>query len=145
MSLPSDAEARGQHSRYSVASRSMNRTTRRSILALVVGILICLRRRSPYDDDSSLTKVEVLFFDLDGTVLDWQGTVAEELRRLGQKHFPDVPKRNAHIIRPPLVTHAFTAEEVDWEGFALKWRNLYLEAMCVCSCKIISFRRRRLL
>ncbi|KAJ7763150.1 HAD-like domain-containing protein [Mycena maculata] len=66
--------------------------------------------RSPYDDDSSLTRVEVLFFDLDGTVLDWQGSVAAELRRQGAKHFP-------------------TITGVDWEGFAMKWRELYLAAI----------------
>ncbi|KAJ6480258.1 HAD-like domain-containing protein, partial [Mycena sanguinolenta] len=61
--------------------------------------------------DSNLTSVEVLFFDLDGTVLNWQGTVAEELRRLGNKHFPEIHNK------------------VDWEGFALKWRDLYLTAI----------------
>ncbi|KAJ7457262.1 HAD-like domain-containing protein [Mycena galericulata] len=66
--------------------------------------------KSPYNDDSSLTKVEVLFFDLDGTVLDWQGTVAEELRRQGNKLFP-------------------TVTGVDWESFAMKWRELYLAAI----------------
>ncbi|KAJ7111165.1 HAD-like domain-containing protein [Mycena crocata] len=63
--------------------------------------------RTPYDDDSSLTRVEVLFFDLDGTVLDWQGSVAAELRRLGNQHFPNITG-------------------VDWEGFAMKWREMYL-------------------
>ncbi|KAJ7240375.1 haloacid dehalogenase [Mycena haematopus] len=63
-----------------------------------------------YDSyDSNLTSVEVLFFDLDGTVLNWQGTVAEELRRLGNKHFPEIHD--------------------NWEGFALKWRDLYLAAI----------------
>jgi len=66
---------------------------------------------SPYDDDSSLTKVEVLFFDLDGTVLNWHGTVSEELRRLGNKHFPEIHKK------------------VDWDGFAQKWRDLYLSSI----------------
>ncbi|KAF8217976.1 HAD-like domain-containing protein [Mycena galopus ATCC 62051] len=61
--------------------------------------------------DSNLTAVEVLFFDLDGTVLNWQGTVAAELRRLGNKHFPEIH------------------DKVDWEGFALKWRDLYLAAI----------------
>ncbi|KAK7052555.1 HAD-like domain-containing protein [Favolaschia claudopus] len=63
---------------------------------------------SPYYDDSSLTKVEVLFFDLDGTVLNWHGTVVDELRRLAAKHCPEVHKK------------------MDWETFALKWRDLYL-------------------
>ncbi|KAF7368750.1 hypothetical protein MVEN_00199900 [Mycena venus] len=66
---------------------------------------------SPYDDDSSLTKVEVLFFDLDGTTLNWQATVAEELKRLGNKHFPELH------------------DKVDWAAFALKWRELYLSAI----------------
>ncbi|KAF7378056.1 hypothetical protein MSAN_00229600 [Mycena sanguinolenta] len=61
--------------------------------------------------DSNLTSVEVLFFDLDGTVLNWQGSVAEELRRLGNKHFPEIH------------------DKVDWDGFALRWRDLYLTAI----------------
>ncbi|KAJ7606620.1 HAD-like domain-containing protein [Roridomyces roridus] len=60
-----------------------------------------------YDEDSNLTKVEILFFDLDGTVLDWRGSVAEELRRLGKKYFPNL-------------------NGVDWQGFATKWREQYL-------------------
>ncbi|KAJ7143803.1 hypothetical protein C8R44DRAFT_758934 [Mycena epipterygia] len=67
--------------------------------------------RTPYDDDSSLTKVEVMFFDLDGTVLNWQGTVAEELQRQGNKHFPQIT--------------------VDWETFTMKWRELYLATLFV--------------
>ncbi|KAJ6531372.1 HAD-like domain-containing protein [Mycena vulgaris] len=63
-----------------------------------------------YDDDSSLTKVEVLFFDLDGTVFDWRGTIADELRRQGNKHFPH-------------------ASKVQWEDFAMKWREMYLAAI----------------
>ncbi|KAJ7202085.1 HAD-like domain-containing protein, partial [Mycena pura] len=66
--------------------------------------------KSSHSEDSSLTKVEVLFFDLDGTVLNWQGTVADELRRLGNKYFPEF-------------------DEVDWEGFAMKWREMYLAAI----------------
>ncbi|KAJ7474838.1 HAD-like domain-containing protein [Mycena latifolia] len=66
--------------------------------------------RSPYDDDSSLTKVEVLFFDLDGTVLDWRGTVGAELRQQGSKHFPQI-------------------RDEQWEEFATKWRELYLGAI----------------
>ncbi|KAJ7347905.1 HAD-like domain-containing protein [Mycena albidolilacea] len=66
---------------------------------------------SPYNDDPSLTQVEVLFFDLDGTVLNWQGTVSEELRRLANKHFPEI------------------RDKVDWEGFAMRWRDSYLAAI----------------
>ncbi|KAJ6494085.1 HAD-like domain-containing protein [Mycena vitilis] len=65
--------------------------------------------RSMYDDDRTLSKVEVLFFDLDGTVLNWQGTVADELRRLG-KNVPEFKR-------------------INWDQFALKWRDLYLETM----------------
>ncbi|KAJ7708251.1 HAD-like domain-containing protein [Mycena rosella] len=66
--------------------------------------------RASYDDDSTLTKVEVLFFDLDGTVLDWRGTVGAELRRHGSKHFPQI-------------------RDEQWEEFATKWREMYLAAI----------------
>jgi hypothetical protein len=77
----------------------------------------------------------VLFFDLDGTVLNWQGTVSEELRRLGNKHFPEIrdSKGFAHRQTPRSLT---CRQEVDWEGFAMRWRDSYLAAMCVPSCEI---------
>ncbi|KAJ7035152.1 HAD-like domain-containing protein [Mycena alexandri] len=65
----------------------------------------------PYDDDSSLTKVEVLFFDLDGTVLDWHGTVTEELRRQANK------------------TNVAKIKAIDWDNFAFKWRDLFLATL----------------
>ncbi|CAK5284389.1 unnamed protein product [Mycena citricolor] len=63
---------------------------------------------SRFDYDSNLSKVEVLFFDLDGTVMNWRGTVADELKRLGTKNF----------VKP-----------IDWEAFATKWREAYLSAI----------------
>ncbi|KAF7324985.1 hypothetical protein MKEN_00540900 [Mycena kentingensis (nom. inval.)] len=62
------------------------------------------------DDTSTLTKVEVLFFDLDGTVLDWQKTVADELRRSARGFWDG-------------------ADTMEWEGFALKWREMYMLAL----------------
>jgi hypothetical protein len=44
---------------------------------------------STHEKDVNLTKVEVLFFDLDGAILDWEGTVAKELRRQGDRYFPE--------------------------------------------------------
>ncbi|KAJ7075933.1 HAD-like domain-containing protein [Mycena belliarum] len=66
--------------------------------------------RYRFDDDSSLTKVEVLFFELDGTVLDWRGTVAAELQRQGSKYYPQILK-------------------AQWEEFATKWRDMYLTTL----------------
>nr|GAT51622.1 predicted protein [Mycena chlorophos] len=59
------------------------------------------------DDTTTLTKVEVLFFDLDGTVLNWHGTVAEELRRVARRYWAE-------------------ADQMDWEGFAMKWKEKYM-------------------
>ncbi|KAJ7171178.1 HAD-like domain-containing protein [Mycena filopes] len=65
----------------------------------------------PYDDDSSLTKVEVLFFDLDGTVLNWHGAVTDELRRQANK------------------TNVAKIKAINWETFAFKWRDLFLATL----------------
>jgi FMN phosphatase YigB (HAD superfamily) len=92
-------------------------------------------RRAPYDDDSSLTKVEVLFFDLDGTVLDWRATVAEALRQLENKHFP---QRGYRVFKwwssSRLGTHwIYLGDSGKWEEFASKWREEYLATMFVPS------------
>ncbi|KAJ6590873.1 HAD-like domain-containing protein [Mycena sp. CBHHK59/15] len=76
-------------------------------LTLRVLILHVSQRTASQTYESVLTNVEVLFFDLDETVLDWQGTVAQELRRQGNKYFSNVT-------------------DVDWEGFAMKWKEGYL-------------------
>ncbi|KAJ7241399.1 HAD-like domain-containing protein [Mycena rebaudengoi] len=61
---------------------------------------------STHEKDVNLTKVEVLFFDLDGAILDWEGTVAKELRRQGDRYFPELPG-------------------VDWEAFTRLWRKYH--------------------
>ncbi|KAJ7354388.1 haloacid dehalogenase [Mycena albidolilacea] len=54
---------------------------------------------------SELTDVKALLFDVFGTVVDWHGSVTQELERLGKEH----------------------AIDADWKDFATTWRRGYLE------------------
>ncbi|KAF8207904.1 HAD-like domain-containing protein [Mycena galopus ATCC 62051] len=54
---------------------------------------------------SHLTEVQALLFDVFGTVVDWHGSVTQELERLGKEH----------------------AIDGDWKEFATTWRRGYLE------------------
>lgn len=54
--------------------------------------------------------IEVLLFDVFGTVVDWRSSVYNELKRRGN-------------------TLSFTDQ--DWHDFANEWRQGYLENTCV--------------
>jgi hypothetical protein len=81
------------------------------------------------DNSSRLESVEVLFFDILGTMLDWYGTVTRALKRQADRFLPE---GSFHPFAWDLLNiKVFTPEIVDWGFFASQWRNGYMVALYV--------------
>lgn len=77
--------------------------------------------------------VEALLFDVFGTVVDWQGSVARELAE-SNISLADGTSYSTLVVLQGIYTAcarpAF-ALVVDWTAFATEWREGYYAATCV--------------
>ncbi|KAG6877621.1 hypothetical protein C0993_005532 [Termitomyces sp. T159_Od127] len=82
-----------------------------------------------------LKDVDVLLFDVFGTVVDWRSTVERELRALLALH--DLKTRLRHVKTMPSFLEIV---EEKWEAdFAQEWRTGYLETTSAPSKPVPGF------
>ena len=73
---------------------------------------------------ASLAGVEVLVFDVFGTVADWRENVIRQFTEIGRKYA--VGQSLPRLIDDLRKATAIFSESVDWKAFADEWRSGYL-------------------
>ena len=87
----------------------------------------------------ALRGVEAFLFDVFGTVVDWQGSVAREVQ---EKHYDGILEREWLLGWREFLKMENTADSllvllVDWIEFAKEWRKGYIENTCVLGVTLI--------